>query len=139
MCTLLLKRLLVCLISISLASYGVPPAAEAGMIGTEKIIAAQDRDQGLKRFKARIEQENVRKQMIALGVDPADIRQRVSAMKDEELRRLDGGMESMSAGGNAGAFIAIFGVAILFLLVALSMGVSTRGDYSCRDYETYCK
>ena len=108
MYTLLEKRLLVFVISISLISYGVPSVSEAGMIGTQALIEAQGRDQMLTRIDTYITKENVRNQMIALGVDPADVRQRLSALTNDELRMLDGKLDTMPVGGGGGSLPLVF-------------------------------
>lgn len=144
--TLLLKRLLVSLISISLISNGIPPIAEAGMIGTQDIIAAQERDQMLTRIEAYLARENVRRQMMALGVDPADIQQRISALTDKELHKLYEGMDSIPAGGYsmpAGGFVntggLFLGFAIIVIIAMIITVTITKDAHSCRDYTRECE
>jgi hypothetical protein len=128
MYTLLEKRLLVFVISISLISYGVPSVSEAGMIGTQALIEAQGRDQMLTRIDTYITKENVRNQMIALGVDPADVRQRLSALTNDELRMLDGKLDSMPAAGESmPAFFYAFILILTFVLTLVQLAVSQGG------------
>jgi len=118
MYTLLEKRLLVFVISISLVSYGVPSVSEAGMIGTQALIEAQERDQMLTRVDTYITKENLRNQMIALGVDPEEVQQRLSALTNEELRMLEGKLDSMPAAGG-GENALLFSAFMLYLAVVL--------------------
>ena len=123
MYTLLEKRLLVFVISISLISYGVPSVSEAGMIGTQALIEAQERDQTLTRVDAYITKENVRKQMVALGVDPADVQQRLSALTNDELRMLDGKLDSMPVGGGGGSLpLVVYMLLVATMLVIFFIG-----------------
>lgn len=127
------KRLLVFAISLSLISYGVPSVPEAGMIGTQAMIEAQERDQVLTRIDAFIVQESVRKQMIALGVDPDDVQQRLSALTNEELRMLDSKLDSMPAGGGEGALmlnIVMFTVLIMLVIFFISKGAENIVDWA---------
>jgi hypothetical protein len=138
MYTLLEKRLLVFVISISMISYGVPPASEAGIIGTQEYVMAQERGQMLIRIDAYLAKENVRKQMIALGVDPDDAQQRLSALTDEELRRLDGEMDSMPVGGyympeiitkgELYAMLALIGIVLFIIAWAAGEAIDKMAD-----------
>lgn len=99
--------------------------AQAGMVSTEEIIDQQasetvqtettDSRAKVQEFLAR---EDVRKQMVELGIDPAEAEARVAAMTDREVADLAGRLGELPAGGvGVGtilvfAFIA-FGVAVL--------------------------
>jgi hypothetical protein len=103
------------------------------MISTQEIIAAQERDQMLTRIDAFLAKENVRKQMIALGVDPNDVQQRLSALTDEELRRLDGEMDSMPAGGfitkfELYAMLALIGIVLFIIAWAAGEAIDKMAD-----------
>ena len=84
--------------------------AQAGMIGTDQVasVASQhDRDTVLQ-FLGRAD---VATQLQSLGVDPASVKDRVSAMTDQELQSLAGKIHSMPAGGDT------LGVILLLLVV----------------------
>ena len=84
--------------------------AQAGMIGTDQVASAAsqtDRDTVLQ-FLGR---GDVANQLQALGVDPANVKDRVAAMSDQELHSLAGKIHGMPAGGDTA------GVIILLLIV----------------------
>ena len=86
--------------------------AMAGMIGTEQAVASvsqTDRDAML----TLLSRADVTRQLQVLGVDPAQARDRVNAMTDQELAAFAQPLDALPAGGNSGAGVVI--VVILFL------------------------
>jgi hypothetical protein len=101
-----LCRILIVL--MALAPYQV---AQAGMIGTDQIVASAtpaERSTVLN-FVTR---SDVANQLQALGIDPATAQERVAAMSDEEVRSLAARIDSMPAGGDA------VGIVLLILVLA---------------------
>ncbi len=119
MMRLLAKRMIVCLLGLSLVGVGLPPAGHAAMIGTQTLVEAEQADAGLARIDAFVAQERVRTQMLALGADPEQVRDRLSALTEEEIRLLDEQIESLPAGG----ILAVIGVVFVVLLVLEIVGV----------------
>jgi hypothetical protein len=78
--------------------------ASAGMIGTDVSTAIQSVDRGA--VVAKLER---------FGVDPVQAQDRVGAMNDEEVRVLAERMDSLPAGQETSAAIAIILVVILVL------------------------
>jgi hypothetical protein len=64
--------------------------------------------------------DQVRAQMLALGVDPAAVDARVARLTDAELRSLAERMGTLPAGGDA---LAIIGILFLVLLILEVVGV----------------
>lgn len=101
-----LCRILIVL--MALAPYQV---AQAGMIGTDQIVASatQAERSTVLNFVTR---GDVASQLQALGIDPATAQDRVAAMSDEEVRSMAARIDSMPAGGDA------VGVVLLILVLA---------------------
>ena len=83
-------------------------AAQAGMIGTQKAVAAgaqTDRDAVLNI----VSRPDVAGQLQSLGLDPATAKARVAAMTDEEVRSLNGQLDSLPAGAkvSGGTWLAL--------------------------------
>ena len=93
------KRFLSSVLIVCLAGIGLP--ANAGMIATDgdraHIFSVLDRDE-------------VRTQLEARGVNPADVKARVAAMSDEEAAQLAGQIDSLPTGGAdvLGVVLAVF-------------------------------
>jgi hypothetical protein len=93
------KRFLAGTLMVCLAGAGLP--VQAGMLP-----AAPERAQIL----SLLDREEVRTQLQAHGVSPAEVKARVSAMTDDEVAQLAGQLESLPAGGAdvLGVILAVF-------------------------------
>ena len=97
------KRFLSSVLIVCLAGIGLP--ANAGMIATDgdraHIFGILDRDE-------------VRTQLEARGVNPADVKARVAAMTDEEAAQLAAQIDSLPAGGDVlGVILTVFIVLLI--------------------------
>lgn len=94
------------------------PAARAGIVGTEALLNAGQNRATVETFLARTD---VREQLTALGVDPAQASLRAASMTDAEVQALADRIDSLPAGGDAvGAIVFIF----LVLLVTDLLGLT---------------
>ncbi len=99
--------------------------ANAGLVPTERVVereaVAGDRTRVID-FLAR---EDVRAQMIELGVDPAEATARVAGLSDAEIRKIAGRIDQLSAGqGVVGTIIGAALVVFLVLLVTDILGLT---------------
>jgi len=92
-------------------------SAQAALIGTEQLLAEQNVAAERERIAAFLAREEVRAQMEALGVDPAEALARIDALSDEEVGRIAGHLEELPAG--EGAIGALVGAAVFIFLVLL--------------------
>ncbi|NIR27919.1 MAG: PA2779 family protein [Gammaproteobacteria bacterium] len=115
------KRLIVSLLSISFVIAHLP-AAQARIIGTESAIEAQQREQRIERVSALLAREDVRAQLVEMGVDPETAQERVASLTDSELRMLDQHIEKLPAGGSD--VLIIVGAVFVVLLVLELIGVT---------------
>lgn len=104
-----LRRLVASMLIVSIAGLGLPLPVQAGMVGTHAVVASGERD----RIVAFLEREDVRQQLQAQGVSPADVKARVAALTDEEAAQLAANMDSMPAGGVLGLILLVFLVLLL--------------------------
>ena len=101
----------VVLMTVTMLSLQTP--VYAGMVGTGAVIDQQQAAVDRGRLLTALDREDVRQQLITLGVDPQAAQQRVASLSDEELRSVAGHMQDLPAGGD------ILGVAVLIFLVLL--------------------
>lgn len=92
-------------------------AARAALITTEQAIAGEAATSDRDRVATFLARDDVRAQMVALGVDPAEAAQRVAGLSDAEVQRIAGHLEQLPAG--QGAIGALIGAAVLIFLVLL--------------------
>ena len=101
------------LIVMAMTLMGLQTPAYAGMVGTGAVIDQQQAAADRGRLLDALNREDVREQLIAMGVDPREARERVAALSDEELRAAAGHVRDLPAGGD------VLGVALVVFLVLL--------------------
>jgi hypothetical protein len=91
------------------------PAAHAGMIGTEAVVNAAQAQQDRERLRNAINRDDVRAELLARGVDPAQVQARVDSLTDQEVQSLSGKINQLPAGGDSflGALVFIFIVLLI--------------------------
>ena len=90
------------------------PAA-AGIVGTTEAITAAQQQTDLAVVRDALSRADVREQMVALGVDPAEVDGRLGALTAPELAEIAGNIEEAPAGGDS--LFALLGVVFLVLLI----------------------
>ncbi|MDD3518169.1 MAG: PA2779 family protein [Chromatiales bacterium] len=84
----------------------------SSLVGTGTLLEAQssfDRE----RLLGALDREDVQRQLVALGVDPADARLRVERLTADELVALNERMAELPAGGNALGIIALVFIVLI--------------------------
>jgi hypothetical protein len=100
---------------------GLLPAARAEIISTQTFIESSAADQTRNELQTIIARDDVRGELIRLGVDPADAEQRLARLSADELQQLQGKMDQLPAGGSV---LAIVGAVFLVLLILEIVGVT---------------
>ena len=113
------KRLMVLIMSFSLLGISLPSVSYAGIIGTQTLIENQQSNDSQARVEEFIARDNVREQIIALGVDPAEVQDRLSALTADELRLLEQEIDNLPAGG----ILVIIGIVFVVLIILDLTGV----------------
>ena len=90
------------------------PAAQAGMIGTEAVVNAAQVQQDRERLRDVFNRDDVKAQLIARGVDPAQVQARVDSLTDQEVQTLNGKLDQLPAGGDS-----LLGVLVFIFIVLL--------------------
>ncbi len=98
-----------------LLCLGFPQGSVAGMIGTESLIEAQERQGQIDRINDVLVKDNVRHQLIRFGVNPANAEARVTSLTNSELQDLENSLNSLNEAG-AGV-IEIFGIVFIVSLI----------------------
>lgn len=116
------KRIFTTLVVISFFSIGVQNVSVAAIVSSSDMVAAEqnqlDRDQ-LKTWMAR---EDVREQLVDMGVDVDAAIDRVDSMTDREVQQLSARMDELPAGSG------IVEVAVLAFLVLVILEVTGVTD-----------
>ena len=93
--------------------------AQAGMIGTDRAVVSQS---SLERaaLASLVSRADVASQLQSLGIDQSSAQQRIAAMSDEEVRSLQGKIDSVPAGASSGTTLVV--IIIIVALIWWAMG-----------------
>ena len=119
--TFLFKKAGIFMLMISFISTTFPTTSYAGMVGTDELFSADTRDQQITEIRNALAQDEVRKQMLELGVNPEYIEERINALTDAELAQLSTGIKDLPAGSGV---LEVIGVVFLVLLILELVGVT---------------
>lgn len=103
------RRAVAGLLIVCMGGVAAPLPALAGIVSTDSVVAGAERE----RIAGLLERGEVRSRLQALGVDPADARERVAALSDAEAAQLAAQLDDLPAGGD------LLGAAVLVFLVLL--------------------
>lgn len=116
-----LKRLVALGLIVHLGWLGLLPAAEAGLVATQAALALEQRQDRLERINSALLRNDVRAEMLRLGVAPSQVQARLAALTDQELQQIAGELDALPAGGNV---VAVIGVVFIVLLILELVGVT---------------
>lgn len=116
-----LKRAFVNVLVVALAAITWPHAAVAAPVGTGALLQQERADARVLRVGETLAREDVKRAMIALGVDPAAARERAASLTSSELAALESELERLPAGGD---FFAVVGIVFVVLIILELVGVT---------------
>ena len=103
---------MLCRLLIALMAWTPFQMAHAGMIGTEKVVSSASSADRTTVLNV-LSRTDVARQLQSLGVNPAQARDRVQAMSDEEISALASRLDSLPAGASSSG-----GVILVIIIVA---------------------
>lgn len=88
---------------------------QAAMLGTDTLITAAQSQQSIAELQQLLDREDAQRQLLALGVSPDQVRERVASLSDSELARINQGINTLNAGGESvlGILLVIFIVFVI--------------------------
>lgn len=122
MVTALLKKMVVALMVCNILILGLAPVAKARLISTQEAQQMTQRAEQLARINRILLHTVVQEQMLAFGVEPKDVQDRLAVLTDEELRQLAGRLQDMPAGGDS--VLAVVGIIFVVLIILELVGVT---------------
>src|SRR3569623_1962784 len=108
-----MPRMVAAMLYIAFAMLSVQTPAQAAMVGTVEVVAAQQGAFDRAQLLGALARDDVRAPLTALGVAPADAAARVANLSDEELQAMNARMNELPAGGD------VLGVVVFLFLVLL--------------------
>lgn len=119
--TVLWKKAGIFMLVISFTFTTFPAASYAGLVGTDEIISSDTRSRQIAEIRNVLARDEVKNQMLELGVNPGHVEERLNALTDRELAKLSAGMQELPAGGDA---VAVIGIVFIVLLILELLGVT---------------
>ena len=106
----------------SLPVAAAPQAAPASsLVSTQDALSADQVSADRERIHEVLARQDVQDQLVAQGVDPADVEARVAALSDAEVRQMAEQLDDLPAGASVvGALVFIF----VLLLVTDLLGLT---------------
>ena len=90
------------------------PAAHAAVIGTEAVVSAQQAELDRTRVQSLLGRAEIKQQLLAAGVDPGQVSERVDALNDSEVHQLAAKIDQLPAGGDGlGVLVFVFIVLLI--------------------------
>ena len=112
-----LKKLGVTVVSLSMLGLQLAPA-QAAMIGTEQLVQQEQSQLDRTQLLSMLERQDVQAQLIELGVDPNDAKDRVAGMTDAQVAELNDRLTDLPAGEGVGTVLGI--LLIIFLVFVIT-------------------
>jgi len=101
--------LLVCFISVSFSH-----AVFAGIVTTSEIVDSHVVQNDKQKIYDLLARDDIRTQLIAMGVNPADAVSRIDSMTDQEVQVFAQNIQELPAGGDS-----VLGILVFVFLVLL--------------------
>lgn len=106
-----IRRVAGTLAALYLLLFTQIPMAQAAMIGTPEVIAAEQHRIDRQQLRQMLEDQEVRRKLESLGVDRQQVEQRIDSLTSAELARFNRQLTEAPAGGS------VVGIIVLFLVI----------------------
>ena len=116
----LLNTTVCLLVALFCITSTLVPASRAAIIDTQDYLQRSER-YGVPEIAALIDREDVQRQLVELGVDPDEARERLNSLTAGELRLLQERMDELPASGSV---LAVLGAVLVVLIVLEILGVT---------------
>lgn len=116
-----LSPLLILALVLGSVSVSAAPLPASELVSTQAALSAERADSDRERINEILSRTDVQEQLVAQGVDLAEVEARVAALSDEEARQMAEQLDQLPAGASVvGALVLIF----LVLLVTDILGLT---------------
>lgn len=111
-------RLFAYLVAVFFSFTCIQAPVHAAMIGTDTLVSSVELDAQRTALAEQLLRDDVRKELLALGVNPADVADRVNSMTPGEISKVQGQLASIPAGSGAlGTVLVVLLILILLEIV----------------------
>jgi hypothetical protein len=94
--------------------------ATAGVFSSDQVIANQQHQYNKQQVLSFVDSAEVQSKLIELGVSPAEAKQRIANMTNQELDALNNEINEMPAGGIVGTIVTVLVVVAILDLMGIT-------------------
>jgi hypothetical protein len=91
--------------------------ASAGMVSSSEMVKSQQQMMDKQSILNLVDREDAQQQLVDLGVDPMEVKDRVANMSDAEVAQINTQLSMMQAGGNNNTIIMVLLIVIIVILL----------------------
>ncbi len=104
---------------MTLSLLWTPLGAQAAMVGSDRVIESESAAAGRQRVETLLSRDEIRSQMVEMGVNPDEAKDRVATMSDAEVLALAQQIDDLPAGQavDTGTLIVVLLLVIILALV----------------------
>lgn len=106
-----MKRVATLLAALHFMLFAQIPLAQATMIGTPEVIAEQQQQVDRQQLLTMLEDQDVQKKLVSMGVERDQVEQRINSLTPAELAQFNQQLDQAPAGAG------VVGVIVLFLVI----------------------
>ena len=92
-------------------------SASAAMIGTQAVLESKRRQEIRDYLHCLVAREQIRKILVAQGINPQEARARIESLTDDEIDLISDQIAVQPAGGSVLGFVVIVGAVVLILVL----------------------
>jgi len=117
------------LIGVFLVAQLMSAQVQAAMVPTSTVIQSQGQSYSPSDLQTALESEELQQQLLDMGVDPAQLSDRISAMTPAEIQQLNAELAEQPAGGSIlGILLVVF---VVFVITDMLCATDLFGFVKC--------
>lgn len=122
-----LSPLLIAFLVLGSLPVAAAPSPAGGLISTQEALSQDQVSADRERISEILARQEVQDQLVAQGVDPAEVEARVAALSDAEVHQMAEQLEQLPAGASVvGVLFAVF----VILLVTDILGLTNAFPFT---------
>lgn len=115
----LTPRFMAYLVALLFSFACIQAPLHAAMIGTDTLVSQAELQEQRHALTEQLLRDDVKKELLALGVNPADVTDRVNSMTASEIQQVQGQLSSLPAGSGLGTVAVVLLILILLEVVGV--------------------
>jgi hypothetical protein len=116
-----IRRLIASLLVVSVTGTFISLPAQAAIVVTDSVAASAAASADRAKIAQALARDDVRAELQARGVNPADVQARVDALSDDEAAQLAQKIDTLPAGGDVlGLIVFVFIVLLITDILGLT-------------------